>query len=74
MVPTTATPTVVPTTAEPTMSPTGYLDECEEEPPSCSLDPDDGEDRVTFCLVIGGKQSEECVLLEEVRILLDLGK
>ena len=64
----------MPTTAEPTISPTGYLDDCEEEPPRCSLDPDDGEDRVTFCLVIGGQQSEECVLVEEVRILLSLGK
>ena len=74
MPPTTATPTMVPTTAQPTMSPTGFLDGCDVEPPSCSVEPDDGEDRVTFCLVIVGLESEECVLIENVRVLLDLGK
>ena len=74
VVPTTAAPTMVPTTGQPTMSPTGSLDACEAEPPSCTLDPDDGEDRVTFCLAVGEIQSEACVLVEEVRVLLQLGK
>lgn len=65
---------MVPTTAQPTMTPTGSLDGCDVEPPTCTLVPDDEDDRVTFCLVIGGLQSEECVRVEEVRILLELGK
>ena len=73
MAPTTLAPTMVPTTAQPTMFPTGALDECEVEPPSCTIDPNDGLDRVTFCLEIGGLQSEECVLVENVRILIVLG-
>lgn len=72
--PTTGTPTMVPTTGQPTMSPSGFLDSCDEEPPSCTLTPDDGEDRVIFCLQFGDKQSEQCVLLEAVQGLLDLGK
>lgn len=74
LAPTTGSPTPVPTTVEPTMSPTGFLDSCAEEPPSCTLEPDDGKDRVTFCLKLGDEQSEECVLVENVQILLDLGR
>ena len=54
----------------PTIDP---LENCEDEPPSCTLDPDDGEDRVTFCVEFGGQQEEVCVLVENVDALLAIG-
>ena len=56
------------------MAPTGALDGCEVEPPSCTLSPPDGADRVTFCLVIGDIQVELCVLTENVLGLLERGE
>ena len=68
----TGMPSVTPTSA-PTAAPTGALDLCELVPPSCTIEPDDGEDRVTFCLVIV-IQIERCVLEQNVRSLISLGK
>ena len=68
-------PAIVPTAGQPTQSPTGPLEGCPlPPPPSCIVDPDDGEERVTFCLQLGDKETEECVLVENVQTLLDLGK
>ncbi|CAB9519918.1 ECF subfamily RNA polymerase sigma-24 subunit [Seminavis robusta] len=70
------TPSSVPTfspTTTPTQAPTGFLDGCVIEPPVCVLDPDDGEDRVSFCLVIGNSQIELCVRVENVQDLLERG-
>ena len=58
----------------PTPAPTEPLDGCEVEPPSCSLTPPDGADRVTFCLLLGNTTIELCVIIENVPRLLDLGK
>ena len=66
--PITETPSLLPTGVEPTESPTGALDQCEEPPPICD------EGKVTFCIVIGDEQSEQCVPIENVQLLLDLGR
>lgn len=73
LAPTSSVPTLRPSTGRPTTSPTGFLDSCPVEPPTCT-EPDDGQDRVIFCIQLGALLSEECVLVEDVQTLLDLGE
>lgn len=49
------------------------LEGCEIEPPSCSIAPDGGADRVVVCIEFGRTQAELCILLANVQIMLDLG-
>lgn len=69
----TESPSLTPTSA-PSMVPTGALDDCPVDPPTCEVVPDDGEERVVFCVVIGGVQFERCVVKEVVKYLLQGGK
>ena len=63
-------------TAAPSVPPTGYFDGCVVDPPTCTITGGpENEDRVTFCLVLeNGLQVDLCVLVEDVKDLLDRGK
>ncbi|CAB9509709.1 Nidogen-like [Seminavis robusta] len=68
-------PTFAPTSSpssKPSMVPTvDPLGGCPEDPPECSIDPDDAKNRVLFCIVLGGQQQEVCVLVEYIQPLVD---
>jgi len=58
------------------MSPTGPLDQCAEDPPSCSSGDFEDEPEIVFCIVLpdSGIQIEVCILVVQVNDFLNDGK